>query len=150
MIIKGMRWGYDGGDMACGPIDGSCLVEVTFLDGNKKLYVTEGLYDMSETIWVTRKPIYNKMMDGEFDPDEEEYLDMVEVSSEDPEIEEEGIEMIQESEYEAEINFVRYAMQAFSTEDDEESAREFIAPYLDMEASDITVEIPHYAESDED
>lgn len=33
-----LRWGYDGGGMACGPVEGSTITETTWLDQNGKIF----------------------------------------------------------------------------------------------------------------
>ena len=34
MKILNMRWGYDGGCMACGPVEGSAIVEIMVREDN--------------------------------------------------------------------------------------------------------------------
>lgn len=36
-MIKDMRWGYDGGGMACGPVEGSVNVEIKYLNDDRQL-----------------------------------------------------------------------------------------------------------------
>ena len=39
MIIKNMRWGYDGGGIACRPVEGNTLVELKVVDpATKRVY----------------------------------------------------------------------------------------------------------------
>ena len=28
MVVRNMRWGYDGGGIACGPVEGNTIVEI--------------------------------------------------------------------------------------------------------------------------
>lgn len=37
MKIKSLRWGYDGGGFACGPVEGNSIVELTAIDEEGKL-----------------------------------------------------------------------------------------------------------------
>ena len=37
MKILNMRWGYDGGGMACGPVEGSAIVEIMVREDNDRL-----------------------------------------------------------------------------------------------------------------
>lgn len=50
--LKGLRWGYDGGGMACGPIDGSKLVEATVM-GNDGVLLFVTLSRFTEFAKIT-------------------------------------------------------------------------------------------------
>ena len=38
MIVRSMRWGYDGGGMACGPVEGTYIVELMVTAEDKRNY----------------------------------------------------------------------------------------------------------------
>lgn len=38
MKIRDMRWGYDGGGVACGPVEGNTIVEICVTEDDKHNY----------------------------------------------------------------------------------------------------------------
>ena len=65
MIIKNMRWGYDGGGFACGPMEGSTYVETQVADENgKDMYILMSRMDEFCKVEVSEQPLFDMMMEA--------------------------------------------------------------------------------------
>ena len=158
MKIRSLRWGYDGGGVACGPVSGSCMTEVCVTDGEGRNYwVIDSRYEDYEQIIVSPMPLFDVMMHM-MHPDvelEHEYEKCKEVAMEifdfmifEPD------ETIEESDYRLAIRVARLAMQKYWSMPpdgkDEETARAFIGPYLGKELTDDLVPEVIYRDEDEE
>lgn len=137
MIVKSLRWGYDGGGIACGPIDGNFIVEIIITDEKGcNWFVSDSRYDTFDQVAVSSLPLFDiliHMMDEDVDSDYElekyrkTYSEMY-----DFEMSEVPPEMSQ-SRFAKAIQLVRGAMQYYvdhDGDDDCQTADEYIAPYL--------------------
>ena len=63
MIVKNMRWGYDGGGIACGPVEGSYMVETLVADDEEHNYfiLCSRLCD-DYRIDIAEVPLFDLMM----------------------------------------------------------------------------------------
>jgi len=64
MKIKTLKWGYDGGGMGCcGPVEGSSLVEITFIDDSGKvLFAYESTNGEGTDMRISDMPLYDLMI----------------------------------------------------------------------------------------
>ena len=148
MKMKSMRWGYDGGGMACGPVDGACIVEVCLDDNGQDLYVADSLFECYEHFWVTRKPVFEALMAVDMDALEEitnEGIEDFEYAMEGGDMTEETAEIMNESNYLPAIRFARMAMDVFDIEKDNgQTAARFMEPYIGRDPAEMTFETPEY------
>ncbi len=157
MKVRNMRWGYDGGGMACGPVDGNWIVEICVTGNDKHNYfVLETRMSEFARIFVSPVPLFDIMIQSNhYDVDSmDEFEKAVTHSIEDYdyEIGDEPEEM-EESEFAKAIHLVRVAMQQFyDNEDDEadyyQTAQDFIEPYVDEELEEM--ELPEIKDEGED
>ena len=65
MKLNNMRWGYDGGGFACGPVEGSTFVEaeVTDKDGQKYFVLMSRMAEFCK-IEIARSPLFDLGMQG--------------------------------------------------------------------------------------
>ena len=54
MKIRNLRWGYDGGGVACGPVSGNSLVEVCITGNDKHTYfvIVSQMDGFERTSWI--------------------------------------------------------------------------------------------------
>lgn len=64
-IVKKVMIGYDGGGMACGPVSGSYVGEMTIDHDGRILYVSGSNMGEAAVYFVTDHSIYDILMDGE-------------------------------------------------------------------------------------
>ena len=135
MKIMGMRWGYDGGGICCGPVDGSVVVEVEFTDGNETRYAVISRYAQFEKTLITENSRFEQLIDQDFDEGFNDERVLEQYDYELCDIDEDFFA----SKYFPVINIARSAMGAYEGEydDDEEladkAAAEFIKPFMDCE-----------------
>ena len=147
MKIRGMRWGYDGGGMACGPVSGSSVVEICVTDKEGHNYfVVVSQMDTFQRIGVSPMPLFDVLIhmthyDVQFDDEFEKYTANV-IEDYDLEIGDEPDDMFA-SRFAKAIHLARLAMQAYMNLDDRVSetaaAEEFIEPYIgeDIDEMDL-------------
>lgn len=145
MEIRGMRWGYDGGGVACGPVEGSSIVELCMLKDGQIYFVAITRMSEFEHIFVSDIPVFDiLMLMSLYGVDFDHELDKVRSHS----IEEYDYEIgdlpeeMEESEFAKALHLARLAMHKYYVEGvDEEheavEAAEFIRPYLDEELEKI-------------
>ena len=146
MKVRSLRWGYDGGGMACGPVSGSMIVEVCATDKEgHNFFVIVSQMDDFQRIGVSPMPLFDVLMhmmhyDVKFDEEFAKYESSV-IEDYDLEIGDEPEEM-SGSRFAKVIHLARLAMQAYIGLDDDagseaEAAEEFIAPYVDEDVDEM-------------
>ena len=153
LIVRDLHWGTDGGGMACGPVEGSSLVELCVTYNGRNYFIGDSAMMEFEYIYVSPLPLFDvlKHMTHWDVNTEEEYNKVTETSIFACECEmEEDLEDMEETEFREAIAFVRYVLQVYLeselAEDEEyETAQKFIEKYV---GEDICqVEIPEEAEA---
>ncbi len=144
MIVQGMRWGYDGGDIP--RFDGSTIVEIMVIDENKHIhFVLDSKFSDDEIIRISEVPIFDLEMclgEGIDLPYELEKIKKLLVE----EYEFDSYyppEELQNSRFAKVIHLVRLAMEKYyghNEEYDYLDAQEFISEYLYTELE--TIELP--------
>ncbi len=162
MKIQGMRWGYDGGGFGCGPMGGTCIVEVTFVGEDGKEICCSSCLLLSENcegIMVTKEPQFDTFMERDYDPNDlaEDALEATDhfVNELIWEMKEDHIDdPFRDSPYGAEIRFTRSMMELYLSADgfpDEDTAAEAISPYIGHDTNEYTLPFATYGcEDDED
>lgn len=146
MKILNMRWGYDGGGMCCGPVDGSCVAEIMVrLDNGQTRFVTVSRYEEAEKTIVTELSVFDVLMAmmsnyADFDIEYGKVMAAA-IETYDYEIYELD-EKLLKSEFLPIVRLARVALNDidFDTIESGKGTGEFIAPYLDIEVS--ALEIP--------
>lgn len=168
MKIRTMHWGYDGGGVACGPVEGSTVVEICVTaDDNHNYFVIASRMSEFEKIIVSPMPLFDLLIhmnhyDVEFDTEWEKVTSNT-LEDYDYEIGDAPEEEMAQSRFSKVLHLIRVAMQNYYGEDNEETdaetAREFIKPYLgerleNMELPELVEENPYdeddFDEDDED
>ena len=140
MKIRNMRWGYDGGGMACGPVEGNTLVEICVTDDEGGIFfVCDSRMSDFEKIEVSPMPLFDIMMymmrsDVDFDSALEK-CDTNAIETYDYDIHEAPENDLAKSRFAKVIHLVRLAMQEYYGKDNEitdaKTARMFIGPYVE-------------------
>ena len=119
MKILGMRWGYDGGGFACGPVEGSTVVELIVADSDRHMhFVVASRMGQYEHIYISPVSIYDLFISGNcFEVDFNATYELIEkLVNEDYDYDTcedfDPAEEFKESKFEAAINFTRFAMKA--------------------------------------
>ena len=156
MKIRNMRWGYDGGGMACGPVDGSTLVEICVTDSDgHNFFIIDSRMDVYERIGVSPLPLFDVLMymtysDVQFEDEFAKYGANV-IEDYEYEIGDEPDEML-ESKFAKVIHLARLAMKTYYGNDDEttafQTALEFLEPYADKDIE--TIELPELSYDEEE
>ena len=156
MKVRNMRWGYDGGGVACGPVSGSSVVEVCVTDERHNYFVIVSEMDGFQRVGVSPMPLFDILIhmmhyDVQFDEEFAKYESNV-VEAYDFEIGDEPDEMY-ESKYAKVIHLARLAMQAYTELDSGVSetmaAEAFIEPYIGEDVDEM--DLPELEEEiDED
>lgn len=139
MKIRNMRWGYDGGGMACGPVSGSTIVEICVTDNDGHNYfVVVSEMDGFQRTGISPMPLFDILMhmmryDVQFEDEFAKYGANV-IEDYDYENGDEPEEMLK-SKFAKVIHLARLAMQEYMILDDSASeavaAEKFIKPYVD-------------------
>ncbi len=147
-----MRWGYDGGGFACGPVEGNTIVEilVTGNDGHN-YFVVDSRMSEFEKITISPIPFFDLLIHmNHYDVDFEYELEKCKtnvIEDYDYEISDAPEEKMNQSDFAKVIQLVRFAMQNYFGNDDEETdaetAKKFITPYTKEELEEL--EIPKLA-----
>ena len=106
LIPKSMHWGYDGGGMACGPVEGSTVTEITFLDGEGLLvFISVSRLMEFANIYISRSPLYDILFHlGDSDVDFESEMELLEeLAIDQKSIEMPDFEAVEKSEFRDEI-----------------------------------------------
>jgi len=144
MKVRAMRWGYDGGGMACGPVEGNTIVEICVTSERKNYFVTVSRMSEFEHVYVSPLPAFDLLIhsnhyDVEFEHEYEKGTAHV-VEDYDYEIGNEPEEMAASS-FAKVIHLARLAMQecysSCTQEEDYAEAQEFIKKYIDKDIEDI-------------
>lgn len=165
MKILGMRWGYDGGGIACGPVEGNTIVEISVTNEDRhNFFVVVSRMSEFERVFVSPIPLFDLLMSSNhYDVDSEAEFEKVtdnaleDYSYELPEMPEE----MNKSEFAKVIHLARLAMEQYYGSDDAasvyETAQAFIKDYIDndldeMDLPDIEFESgeDEYEDEDED
>ena len=156
MKIRNMRWGYDGGGVACGPVDGNTVVElcVTGNDGNNYFVLAMRMTEFQKII-VSPMPLFDVIIhmnhyDVNFDNEWEKCTSNFKEQY-DYEIGDAPEEEIEKSEFARAIHVVRAAMWDFFGNDEEgdaEGAKEYISEYVGKNLEEI--ELPEFEEGRDD
>lgn len=145
MKIRNVRWGYDGGGIACGPVSGSMVVEICATDKEgHNFFVVVSQMDCFQRVGVSPMPLFDiliHMMHYDVKSDDEfaKFKSNV-IEDYDFEIGDEPEEML-ESRFAKTINLARVAMQAYLSIDgsvpEALAAEEFIKPYINKDIDDM-------------
>lgn len=156
MKIRGMHWGYDGGGMACGPVEGNTIVEISVTTSDKKnVFVTVSRMSEFEHVYISPLPAFDLLIhsnhyDVDFDSEYEKVTKHA-VEEYDYEIGDEPAEML-ESAYSKVIHLARLAMQEYyfteTVGHDQERADNFIESYVGSDFEQM--ELPELKIEDED
>ncbi len=156
MKIRSMRWGYDGGGVACGPVEGNTVVEICVTGNDEHNYFVLAMRMMEyQKIMVSTMPLFDILIhSNHYDVDfgnewEKCTSNFKEVY--DYEIGGAPEEEIEKSEFFRAIQVVRAAMWEFfgsEEEDDAEGAKEYISEYVGKKLEEI--ELPEFEEGRDD
>ena len=165
MIIRNMRWGYDGGGVACGPVEGNTLVEVAAMDKEgHTIFVVDSKFQEFEHVYVSEMPMFDLFMYmNRYKADwDYEYSKIQESTIYDCEftIGEESDEENEQNEFSKLIQLARLAMREYWTsynpiEATEDSTTDFAKDYIDedidaMELPEVKYEDDDFWEDEED
>lgn len=152
MKINGLRWGYDGGGFACGPMDGSCIAELIGKnDAGSVIYVTISVMQNFEAITVSETSKFDVWMNNVYDLD-----DQLNDSIERYDLEiYEGFtgEEFEGSEYVSAIRFARFCLDHYMSlegDPDQGTADAFIQPYLGKDTDSIDAPLVTYGIIDDE
>ena len=158
MKIRKMNWGYDGGGVACGPVEGSTIVEICVTKDEKNYFVVVSRMSEFERVWVSPVPLYDLLIEANhYDVDFDNEFDKVEktaLEDYDYEIGYEPEEMYK-SEFAKVIRLARTAMEqndCFSNDNltNVKAAEEFIKEYVDGNFDEMDIPEPYVDFRDED
>ena len=69
-----MRWGYDGGGVACGPVDGINAVEICVTgDDNHNYFVMDSKFCDSHRIDISEMPMFDLLIESNYSYIDVEY-----------------------------------------------------------------------------
>ena len=128
-----IEWGYDGGGMACGPVEGSYITEITFVDGDGRLlFVSVTRLMEFVNIYVSETSLYSLLLNlGRGDVDFEHTLNAVEkVSSVTYSAELPFMGGLDDAEYRGEILLALLANDFFCSVDDPGRAQDWLSEFL--------------------
>ena len=148
MKIRGMRWGYDGGRVACGPVPGNTIVEICVTAPEKRnFFVTVSQMMEYEHVYISPIPTFDLLIhstcyDVDSDAEYKKVTDNI-VEEYDYEVGDEPAEM-HSSAFAKVIHLARLALQEYSCGESKiaeyEKAEAFIAKYVDKNID--TMELP--------
>ena len=143
MIIRGMRWGYDGGGIACGPVEGASNIELLVQDKKGRLcYVLNNRFMEFTSIYISPFSLFDHFMllsckGLDYDA---EYQDARSICREIYDFEDcDYPEAMLNSDFLDAIKFTYTALDAFDPDNTapEASARSFILKYLGTDTADL-------------
>ena len=140
MMMKQLRWGYDGGGIACGPVSGTHLVEVLAIEDGLLVFVLLSRYEIYERVVVSKVSLFDVLKFSAsyyVKNDELDLLDTVPFEDYEYEIGEYPDEMIN-SKYISLIEFAQNAMnEAVQSNATQEEADIFFKPYFEEHSSEL-------------
>ncbi len=148
--IVSMRWGYDGGGMACGPVEGSTITEIMFLNEEGKTYFAS-VSRMSEfyNIGISEVPLFDvllHMCDGKVDTEAEiEKVKKYSIIYEETSLG--GYDFIEESKYAKEMKMVLSANDYYYNRSEDLDPNEWLDG---VRNGDIAIEYPKMGWDDEE
>lgn len=156
MKILNIRWGYDGGGVCCGLVEGSCVVEILVrLNNGQTRFVTVSRYEEAEKAIVTELSVFDVLMAmmSVYADFEAEYgkVTAAAIETYDYEIYELPEELLK-SEFLPIVRLARVALNdvEFETIESGKGADEFIAPFLETEVSELEIPSDDIPRDDED
>ena len=155
MKIKSLRWGYDGGGFACGPVEGNSIVELTAIDDAGNLVFTLGSSNGEGIDFkVSDMPLYDLMINlTDDDVDFEEVLGKAEshaISSFGAIWGDEVPEEMLESKYKPLLSVAFAALYHYmnTSTEDEVLPEEFLKEFVDEDG--VITNIPEISFDDDD
>ena len=146
MIIESLQWGYDGGGFCGGPVEGSYIAELKFRDSEgTERYACLSVYQDSRQLRFARQSLFDFQMEdlqeaedfdvalGKLDSMTDDMMDYLDGDDVDG--------SLRNSPYRNIVRVLRLAMYVFFDDDDQRTAEQFIAPYVD------TLDVPVGTES---
>lgn len=126
-----MRWGYDGGGIACGPVEGSTVAEITFLDEDGRfVFVSASRLMEFVNLFVSPVPLYDLLIQLAISEDiEYERKILTKTAKEKYSIELPYTEDINESKYCGELYLTLIANDHYELGDGEKEAEDWIYEY---------------------
>ena len=147
MKIRNMHWGYDGGGVVCGPVEGNSIVQICVTDDESNYFVTVTGMSEYEHVYVSEYPFFDILMemnhyDVSFDT-EYEKITGKSLEDYDYEMTDEPEEM-KESRFYAVIRLARLALNEYRRFSGRENdavrattAAAFISDYVGKDIEDI-------------
>lgn len=139
--LVNLRWGYDGGGMACGPVEGSRITEATFIDEKGDIFfVSMSRMGQYASVHVSEVSLfdlhmylaYPKVAKGIFERIEDNSKCQYDLDLDDAD----ALEAINKSDYVDEIKLVMIANDQYCYMDEDASADDWMMNYqngtLDM------------------
>lgn len=157
MIVRNMRWGYDGGGMACGPVEGNSVVELVITHNDAVVFITVSRMSENENVYVAPFSLFDKLIQANnCDVDFCAELDKIEnICTEFYSHEIYDDEDFKESKLYEAINLARLAMKEYydkgmlSEDEEQAECKKFIDKYIDKDATKLNIPVVEY-EYDED
>ena len=147
MKVKNLRWGYDGGGFAGGPVEGSTMVEI-FVTANdmQEYHIVASRYTEFEKIIVSDISFFDDLLSNDYPVERIEESSIEVYDYEITDIPEE----MEKSEFAKAIQLARLAMEEYygyeDTKEDVERAQQFIEPYLEKDLENF--ELPEIVYED--
>lgn len=127
-----LRWGYDGGGMACGPVEGNTVTEATFVGSNKDVFFVS-VSRMSEfaNVYVSETSLFDLLLFmTRYDVDFKKILKQIEDNSKEIyELELCDLEPINDSKYLKEVKVAMIANDHYFHMSEDASAEEWMKSY---------------------
>ena len=157
MKARNMRWGYDGGGIACGPVDGNTIVELMVMDEKgHHFFIADSKMMEFENIYISEVPLFDLLMKLFYGCDfeyENEKVNKLSVEAYDFESFDPPEEM-ERSRFANAIHLVRLAMEEYYGGNDEgedyTSADLFMEEYVDQELDEDSLTETESTEDHED
>jgi len=152
-----LRWGYDGGGVACGPVEGSTIVEVCVTDNEKhNHWIIVSRMSEFERVFVSPMPLFDALIHANhYDVDfaeEFEKCETIVTEGYDYEIYDPDEEM-EKSEFAKVIRFARNAMKEYYGNDDEKTdavtAYKYFEKYYNSVVEELDVSEVVYEDDDD-
>ena len=154
MIVRNMRWGYDGGGVACGPVEGNSIVELVVTHDDAVHFIVVCRMCEYELVYVSPFSLFDKLIHANnSDVDlSSEYEEAKNISIECSEydINNGPGQSIKKSKLYKAINLARHAMKEYysvgTTNEDEdiENCKKFISKYIDQDISKMRIPAVKY------
>ena len=140
MKVRNMRWGYDGGGIACGPVEGNTVVEICVTHEEHNYFICASRMSEYMKVTVSPMPVYDLLIESKhYDVDwATEYDKVASVITEEYDFEiSEYDKAMENSVFADALKLVCMAMkEAYKPEDPTyEEAQKFIDKYVGEELS---------------